>query len=139
MKNLFIGLLILGLTPVFASDSGSRWDLKNADVAGLELSPPRKINSAFAPPTIWFNLEKDSKSVAVSLCGPDIAIEVGASDSQTSVGQLSVQQMERLAWFKPVFNVISGKVILKVGSDGEKKILENELKEFQSANSCNYM
>ncbi len=142
MKRLVTAGLLVGALFLFAQDSHARspkWALQNAAVVNFELNSPRKVDAVMAPAMLWLDLGEKSNSIAIALCGPEIFIESGTANSLTGVGLLNVQTMQRLSWFGSVFRVTSGKVILRVGTDAEKNILERDLKTLRTQYSCNYL
>lgn len=142
MKITAVIILLIG-TLAFASEGmkvkDGKWDIRDQAVDSFSMIPPKKSADKFAPAAMLFDLAGKPKSIAVSLCGPTLIVESGADLPSDTLGSLSAEKIEGVGWFSPLSQVVDGRVILRVNTQGEKEILDKEIKEFQERHSCSYL
>ncbi len=142
MRNVLIGILLAGSVAFGAANSSGKeikWALRDYAVDNLSMIPPKKSGDKFAPAAMLFDLSGKSKSVVISLCGPELAVESGADLPDDALGELSVEKLGSLGWFGSVSQAVDGRVVLRVNTDGEKEVLSKEIREFREKYSCSYL
>ncbi len=139
MKAIVLAAVLVSSFVFGASDLGSKepkWDLLDRPVDNYMILSAFNLGDKQIPPVVRVELAEKSKSVMISICGPEISVEVGSGLPENAIGTLSVQNLDKLGWFGPVSQVINGKVILRVEVGAVKEDLDTQIGELRSRYSC---
>ena len=142
MRIVAIGMLLtcsVAFGSVNSENRENEWALKDRVVDNFSMIPPKKSEDNAAPAAILLDLNGKPKSVFISLCGTKLTVESGADLPDNALGELSVERLDSLGWFGSISQAIAGRGILRGNTDGEKEVLDNEIKEFLDKHSCSYL